>query len=483
MSALDDTICAVATPAGEGGVGIVRVSGLQAFPIASNIVRLHNTKSLSEVKSHQMYVGKFLWGQFRTHDKENHGSAAVLDEVLVVIMRAPRSYTGEDVVEVHGHGGPLIVHAICEALTQCGARMAEPGEFTKRAFLNGRLDLTQAEAVLDTIQANSLHGLKLAQDHLQGGLSGVIHGHRDGLVKLLAHVEAEMDFGEEDIQFIKQNELKEKLHVMAGDIEKLIESAHEGRIIREGIRTVILGRPNVGKSSLLNALLDVDRAIVSQIPGTTRDVLEESITVEGLMIRLFDTAGLRETADEVEQEGMARAEAAIKQADVLIMTFDQSQPLSEKDIDFIKPYNQKPRVMILNKHDLPPKVSLEDFQTLVRQYEKDDEQSSPQTEYVQASAVTGEGIDEIKRAIKKLAVGQRNEAGDSVLVCRLRQKVLLQRAAEALHNAITAIDDTQSAECLAVELRMALQALGEIVGTVTNEDILDQIFKEFCIGK
>jgi tRNA modification GTPase len=358
--------------------------------------------------------------------------------------------------------------------------MAQPGEFTKRAFLNGRLDLTQAEAVLDTIQAKSLHSLKLAQEHLQGGLSGVIKGHRDALVKLLAHVEAGMDFGEEDIQFIEQNELKEKLRKTVGAIEKLIESAQEGRIIREGIRTVILGRPNVGKSSLLNAILDVDRAIVSKIPGTTRDVLEESVMVDGVMIRLFDTAGLRETTDELEQEGMTRAEGVIKQADVLIMTFDQSQPLMEQDLRFITCYNHQPRVMILNKHDLPPRFSLDDFQANVKENDSPDEH---ETAYVQASAVTGEGIDQVKRSLKKLALGHRQEAGDSVLVSRLRHKVLLQQAAEALHNALTAIDDTQSAECVALELRMVLQALGEIVGIVTNEDILDQIFREFCIGK
>ena len=483
MSGLDDTICAVATPAGQGGVGIVRVSGSQAFWITSQVVRLRSEKSLEALPSHKMYVGQFLWDHIQTHDQIKYDSAAVLDEVLIVIMRAPRSYTGENVVEVHGHGGPLIVQAICEALTQCGARLAEPGEFTKRAFLNGRLDLTQAEAVLDTIHANSLRGLKLAQDHLHGGLSGVIHSYRDALVNLLAHVEAEMDFGEEDIQFIEQNELKEKLRMMAAAIVKLIESTQEGRIIREGIRTVILGSPNVGKSSLLNAILDVDRAIVSHIPGTTRDVLEESITVEGLMIRLFDTAGLRETIDELEQEGMTRAEAAIQDADVLVMAFDQSQSLGEQDVEFIKHYHHRPRVIILNKHDLQPKVSLEDLQAIVRQYETHDEHGSPQAEYIQASAVTGEGIDEVKRAIKKLAVGKLHESGDSVLVSRLRHKVLLQQAAEALHNALAAINNTQSAECVALDLRVALQALGEIVGTVTNEDILDQIFKEFCIGK
>jgi tRNA modification GTPase len=230
----------------------------------------------------------------------------------------------------------------------------------------------------------------------------------------------------------------------------------------------------------LNAILDVDRAIVSKIPGTTRDVLEESVTVEGVMIRLFDTAGLRETTDELEQEGMTRAEEAIKQADVLIMTFDQSQPLTEQDLGFITRYNQQPCVMILNKYDLPRRFSLDDFHRIVKENDSRDEH---ETAYVQASAVTGEGIDQLKRTIKKLAVGKRHEAGDSVLVSRLRHKVLLQQAAEALHNALAAIDDTQSAECVALELRVALQALGGIVGIVTNEDILDQIFREFCIGK
>ena len=480
MSALDDTICAVATPAGEGGVGIVRVSGSQAIPITSNIVRLRCEKSLSEIKPYQLYLGKFLWDHVSTTNQGKQDSATVLDEVLVVLMRAPRSYTGEDVVEVHGHGGPLIVQAICEALIQAGARMAEPGEFTKRAFLNGRLDLTQAEAVLDTIQAKSLHSLKLAQEHLQGGLSGVIKDHRDALVKLLAHVEAGMDFGEEDIQFIEQRELKEKIGKMVGALEKLIDSAQEGRIIREGIRTVILGRPNVGKSSLLNAILDMDRAIVSKIPGTTRDVLEESVMVDGVMIRLFDTAGLRETTDELEQEGMTRAEEAIKQADVLMMTFDQSQPLTEQDLGFLTRYKEQPRVLILNKHDLPPHVSLDDVKKIVKDHNP---QNEHQTAYVQASAKTGEGMDQLKRSLKTLAIGKRHEAGDSVLVSRLRHKVLLQQAAGALHNALAAIDDTHSAECVALELRVALQALGEIVGVVTNEDILDQIFKEFCIGK
>jgi tRNA modification GTPase len=399
-------------------------------------------------------------------------------------MRAPRSYTGEDVVEVHAHGGPVIVNAICEALTQAGARLAEPGEFTKRGFLNGRLDLTQAEGVLDTIRANSLQSLKMAQEQLQGRLSQVIHDQRDRLLKLVAHLEAGMDFVEDDIQFIGQSELKDEIHMVLAEILHLVDSAEEGRLIREGIRTVIVGRPNVGKSSLLNSILGTNRAIVSHIPGTTRDVLEEAIMVEGVMIRLFDTAGLRETTDELENEGMSRATQAIDDADVLILAFDKSSTLKEKDVLFIEKYRQKPTVMVLNKSDLPQQFSLREFQDFVKHSGKIAEDSfEGEKNYVEVSALTGEGIQSLKKAIKSLAMGRQYEAGDSVLVSRLRHKTLLRQAGTALQNALRAIDDTHSAECVALELRIALNSLGEIVGVITNEDILDQIFREFCIGK
>ena len=399
-------------------------------------------------------------------------------------MRAPRSYTGEDVVEVHAHGGPVIVNAICEALTQAGARLAEPGEFTKRGFLNGRLDLTQAEGVLDTIRANSLQSLKMAQEQLQGRLSQVIHDQRDRLLKLVAHLEAGMDFVEDDIQFIGQSELKDEIHMVLAEILHLVDSAEEGRLIREGIRTVIVGRPNVGKSSLLNSILGTNRAIVSHIPGTTRDVLEEAIMVEGVMIRLFDTAGLRETTDELENEGMSRATQAIDDADVWILVFDKSSTLNEKDVLFIEKYRQKPSVMVLNKSDLPQQFSLREFQDIVKHSGKIAEDSfEGEKNYVEVSALTGEGIQSLKKAIKSLAMGRQYEAGDSVLVSRLRHKTLLRQAGTALQNALRAIDDTHSAECVALELRIALNSLGEIVGVITNEDILDQIFREFCIGK
>ena len=484
MGSLDDTICAVATPMGEGGVGIVRVSGPHALRAASRILRLRSGKSLEQIKPYQLYLGQFVWNPMQTGKILERESFSVLDEVLVVTMRAPRSYTGEDVVEVHAHGGPVIVNAICEALTQAGARLAEPGEFTKRGFLNGRLDLTQAEGVLDTIRANSLQSLKMAQEQLQGRLSQVIHDQRDRLLKLVAHLEAGMDFVEDDIQFIGQSELKDEIHMVLAEILHLVDSAEEGRLIREGIRTVIVGRPNVGKSSLLNSILGTNRAIVSHIPGTTRDVLEEAIMVEGVMIRLFDTAGLRETTDELENEGMSRATQAIDDADVWILVFDKSSTLNEKDVLFIEKYRQKPSVMVLNKSDLPQQFSLREFQDIVKHSGKIAEDSfEGEKNYVEVSALTGEGIQSLKKAIKSLAMGRQYEAGDSVLVSRLRHKTLLRQAGTALQNALRAIDDTHSAECVALELRIALNSLGEIVGVITNEDILDQIFREFCIGK
>jgi len=484
MGSLDDTICAVATPMGEGGVGIVRVSGAHALPVASNILRLRSGKSLEQIKPYQLSLGQFIWNPDQGETLSGIEASSVLDEVLVVTMRAPRSYTGEDVVEVHAHGGPVIVNAICEALTQAGVRLAEPGEFTKRSFLNGRLDLTQAEGVLDTIRANSLQSLKMAQEQLQGRLSRIIQDQRDRLLKLVAQLEAGMDFVEDDIQFIEPSELKNGIHLVLGEILKLVASAEEGRMIRDGIRTVIVGRPNVGKSSLLNAILGTNRAIVSHIPGTTRDVLEEAILVEGVMIRLFDTAGLRDTTDELENEGMSRATQAINDADVLILAFDKSSSLNEKDVLFIKKYTQKPCVMVLNKSDLPPKFSLKEFQDIVKQARANSiDVPKWEKNYVEVSALTGEGIDSLTRAIKGLAVGRQYEAGDSVLVSRLRHKTLLRNAGSALQNALKAVDDTLSAECVALELRIALNSLGEIVGVITNEDILDQIFREFCIGK
>ncbi len=483
MGSLDDTICAVATPVGEGGVGIVRVSGARAFSTASHILRLRSGKSIADLKPYRLCLGQFVVSPSYAGKIFGIDQHSVLDEVMVVIMRGPRSYTGEDVIEVHAHGGPVIENAICEALILSGARLAEPGEFTKRAFLNGRMDLTQAEGVLDTIRANSLQSLKMAQEQLQGRFSCLIKAQRDRLLTLVAHLEAGMDFVDDDIQFIEHTKLKNDVQEILKEISRMVDSADEGRMIREGIRTVIMGRPNVGKSSLLNAILGTNRAIVSHIPGTTRDILEEAIMVDGVMIRLFDTAGLRDSMDELENEGMSRATRAINEADVLVLAFDQSNMLSEKDLFFVQESLSRPSVMVLNKSDLLPKYSLKEFQETVEQIQQHSGAEDTRLSYVEASALTGEGIESLKKAIKSLAIGRRYEVGDSMFISRLRHKTLLRQAETALRNSLTAIDDTFSAECVALELRIALNALGEIVGVVTNEDILDHIFREFCIGK
>src|SRR2546422_622975 len=382
---LEDTICAIATPVGDGGIGIVRISGEKAIEVASGLVRLRSGRSLVSVKSHTLYQADIL----DTAAARDAGRA--VDEALVVVMRSPHSYTAEDVVEIHCHGGPLVLQTVCEAVMRRGARLAEPGEFTKRAFLNGRLDLTQAEAVLDTICAKTVGSLRIAQAQLRGTLSKEIDRMRDTLIRLLAHVEAAIDFTEEDITFIQPQELTAGLQQTLAEIARLVDSAQQGRILREGVTAAIIGRPNVGKSSLLNALLKSDRAIVTPVPGTTHDVLEEVLNIRGVPIRLLDTAGVRHTDDPVEQEGGRRI-----------------------------------RTMILRP----------DF-----------------------------------------------EPGEAAVVTRLRHQAALVRAHEALTGAAGSVEARLSGEFVAVDLRAAIDALGEITGAVSTDDILDRIFREFCIGK
>lgn len=481
MSSLDDTICAVATPPGEGGIGIVRISGSQALFIASQNIRLRTSRAWDQLQPFRLYLGQFLG---RASNPEDVLSKSVLDEVLVVMMQAPRSYTGEQVVEVHSHGGPAVVEAVCAAMIESGARMAEPGEFTKRAFLHGRLDLTQAEAVLDTIQASSLLSLKLAQEHLQGKLSSILKTMRETLLRMVAHLEAGMDFVEEDIEFIDSNEMKGHLESLALGLTRLIDSSSEGRVIREGVRTVIMGQPNVGKSSLLNALLGTDRAIVSHIPGTTRDVLEESILVEGVRVRFFDTAGIRDSPDELEREGMNRAQQMIDQADLILLVLDRSKKINIKNLSEITKDVNKQHVIVLNKSDLPHHISREQVESMVCEQLEAPVGLENHFAIVEVSAKTGEGLPCLRSAIKRLALGHQLENRDSIMVSRLRHTVLLKKAREALEQALVILNqEVIVPECLAMELRGALHSLGEIIGTVTNEDILDQVFRDFCIGK
>ena len=484
MGQLEDTICAIATPIGEGGVGIVRISGPDSLDYASRVVTLRSGRSLEDVRSHTLYLGDLSLPSDQKVSSGNGTGTPPLDQVMITVMRAPKSYTGEPVVEIHCHGGQLILSTLCEAVIQEGARLAEPGEFTKRAFLNGRLDLVQAEAVLDTIRATTQASLRVAQEQLRGGLSKKIERLRTELIRVLAHLEAGMDFVEEDISFISRDELNHSLRVVSEEITELVKTAEEGRLLREGVITAIIGKPNVGKSSLLNLLLDRDRAIVSNIPGTTRDVLEESLNIQGIPIRLIDTAGLRKTADSLEAEGIRRTTEAIAHADLVIIVLDGSQNLTSEDVRILNDKCSGKTLIVINKVDLPNAVEESDVSAKAEMNSNSEIGTAAEPlRIIKVSAKTGQGLDQLREEIRNVIPGVSLESNHSLLITRLRHKTALVRAQEAVANSINAQNQQLSGECLALDLRVALDALGEIVGVVSTDDILDRIFQEFCIGK
>ena len=484
MGHLDDTICAIATPIGEGGVGIIRVSGGRSLDIASKVLKLQSGRALADLPSHTLSLADIVLSPTRSPFSNNGNEGTPLDQVLVATMRAPRSFTGENTVEIHCHGGQLILTMACEALVQEGARLAEPGEFTRRAFLNGRMDLAQAEAVLDTIRATTSASLKVAQEQLRGKLSERIGHLRDQLIRLLGNLEAGMDFVEEDITFISSPDLERSLKFLLDDVSTILKTADEGRLVREGLDVAIVGKPNVGKSSLLNALLETDRAIVSPVPGTTRDVLEEGVKILGVSVRLIDTAGLRDTQNEVEKEGIRRTTQASEQAGLVLIVVDGSQELSRYDVEIIKKNFDKKKIIVLNKADLPLKISEATLKSLLlSEPAAEGQEFSAFQRIVTMSAKTGMGLEKLRQEIRSLAYGPFLESGAHVLITRLRHKLALERAREGLTNALNALEQQFPGDCVALDLRVALDALGEIIGAVTTEDILDHIFKEFCIGK
>ena len=480
---LDDTICAIATPMGEGGIGIVRVSGPAAITLSSRIVQLRSGLPLQNIRSHILCVADVLAPLENMGGVGNGVDESLLDEALVVCMHAPRSYTGEDVVEIHCHGGPFLLKTLCEGLVKEGARLAEPGEFTKRAFLNGRMDLTRAEAVLDTIRATTSKSLTIAQGLLRGNLLKTADRMRMELIRLVAHLEAGMDFVEEDITFVAEKELQKSITSLQNDTNQLLNSFEEGRILREGIVTAIIGRPNVGKSSLLNSLLQTDRAIVSTIPGTTRDVLEETLNIEGIPLHVADTAGVRDTQDILEGEGIRRAREAISRAELLLIVVDGSIGLTRDDVYFIKHNQDKKRLVVINKSDLPCRVEGREIQEALKSGSESGSEEQRKDAWVNVSAKSGKGMDQLRQEIRTLVLGTHYETRDSVLVTRLRHKISLQRVNDALSSSLAAIEQRLSSECIALDLRIALDSLGELTGIVTTDDILDQIFQEFCIGK
>ena len=471
---LEDTICAIATPAGEGGIGIVRLSGPQALGVASQVVRLRSSVPLSSVPSHTLHLADLV---IPALDKRNEARVVhkrqpvsdLLDEALVVYMKAPRSFTAEDVVEIQSHGGALVLGMVCKVCIESGARMAEPGEFTKRAFLNGRLDLSQAEAVLDTIRATSFAGLNIAQRQLRGDLAREVEQARASLLTVLAHIEAGIDFVGEDISFLQRDELVRIVMEACAVVQKLEATAQDGRILREGARVVILGRPNVGKSSLLNRLLREERAIVTAIPGTTRDVIEESIDLDGVTIRLVDTAGVRETDDIVEQEGIKRTRVAQGEADLLLVVVDGSVPLTSDDREILSTVSDRKHVVVVNKVDLTNDV-------------ESAAELSGHSSY-RISAKTGLGLEMVKSALRAQLVSGGFEAAESVTVTNVRHRDALRRAGESLGQALESVQCGMAGELVSIDVRAAADALGEITGAITTDEILARIFSEFCIGK
>ncbi|MBI3248096.1 MAG: tRNA uridine-5-carboxymethylaminomethyl(34) synthesis GTPase MnmE [Deltaproteobacteria bacterium] len=457
-----DTIAAIATPPGQGGVAIIRVSGPEAEGVARRMFRLHNPTA--QVRSHTLYFGRVI---------DPH-SEHTLDEGLLTLMHAPHSYTGEETAEIHCHGGGFLAHRILSVVLQQGARLAQPGEFTQRAFLNGRLDLSQAEAVLDLIQAKSDQGVHLAMEQLSGRLSEAYAAVRERLLHLTAYVEAFLDFPEDDIPERAQTELEQDAIALIERLTALASTFTQGKVYREGVRTVIVGKPNVGKSSLLNLLLDEERAIVTAIPGTTRDMIEETVVVGGIPLVLCDTAGLRQTTDEVEQLGVHRTRAGIDTAELILAVFDGSRYIDEEDQSVLAILSGKNVILLLNKTDLPP---LFDETCVVTHF--------PAQSLVKISAVTGEGKALLEKRIHDIIFGHAADGApqQSAIVSHLRHRDALLKTKQFLDNALAGLRSGLPLDLVAVDLHAALAHIGEITGHITSEDILDRIFREFCIGK
>ena len=455
----EDTIAAVATPVGEGGVAIIRMSGPDSEQIAKQVFFRSGGRN-GNLRSHTLYHGVV----------REPKTGVTLDEVLLTVMRKPRSYTGEDVVEVHCHGGPFLVRQVLELILSRGARHAEAGEFTKRAFLNGRLDLAQAEAVLDLIRARTEKGLRLAMGQVQGEISKRVGELREDLVNILVQVEASIDFPEEEIELLQRDQLAEKIANLREKISGLVRSYEWGRLFREGARVCIAGKPNVGKSSLLNALLGEERVIVTPVPGTTRDVVEESINLGGLPVVLLDTAGIRETNDQVERIGVDFARKRLKEADAVLIVMDGSAPLTPEDESILVAAEGKKGLVAVNKTDLPLRLNTGELGTL-----------EPNKRVLRISARDEAGLDHLKLALRELLLGVAGEP--EIVVTNFRHKASLERAEMTLLESYKALGELMPPDIVAVELQEARSALEEIVGVVTNDEILKHIFSNFCIGK
>jgi tRNA modification GTPase len=454
-----DTIAAVATAFGEGGIGIIRVSGDKAIEI---VERCYKGKTrLAKAESHTIHYGHII-------DKDDRA----IDEVLISVFLSPRSYTTEDVVEINSHGGIMPVKQVLDVILDAGARLAEPGEFTKRAFLNGRIDLSQAEATIDLIRSKTDLSMKAALSQLSGSLSRQITDIRQALLELMAHIEVSIDYPEHDIEEVTKDKILTITRQAISDVDKLLLTADQGKIIREGIAVAIIGRPNVGKSSLLNTLLKENRAIVTDIPGTTRDLLEEYVNIKGIPLKMIDTAGIRDTDNIIEQIGIEKSKDVIQQADLILMLLDVAEPLNNYDISLLQEIDDKNVIILLNKSDLVAKV-----------YEDDISVYTGDKPIISISAKEEAGIDALYDEIETIFLSGRIRQSDATYVTNTRHISLLKNANKSLHDSINSVVEDMPMDMVTIDITNAWEVLGEIIGDTASEGLLDQLFSQFCLGK
>lgn len=455
-----DTIAAISTPPGEGAISIVRMSGEEAVSIAQKVF---SGKDLTQAKSHTINYGHIV--DPKTHEE--------IDEVMVSLMLAPKTFTREDVVEINCHGGIVATNRILQLLLVNGARLAEPGEFTKRAFLHGRIDLTQAESVMDLIRAKTDRSMKIALNQLDGNLSHLIDSLRKDILDVLAQVEVNIDYPEyDDVEEMTTKLLKEKAIEIKQRIEQLLKTASQGKIMREGLATALVGRPNVGKSSLLNHLLHEDKAIVTDVAGTTRDVIEEYVNVSGVPLKLIDTAGIRETDDKVEKIGVERSKKAIEQSDLVLLVLNAAESLTKEDLELIRLTNDKKRIIILNKTDLEEKLDRKELAKI-----------SENAPVYATSILKNEGVEALEEAISKLFFNGIENSQSTVMVTNARHIALLEKAQNSLDSVLEGISSGMPVDLVQIDMAEAWNLLGEITGESYEDELLDQLFSQFCLGK
>ena len=457
---MEDTIAAVATAYGEGGIGIIRISGEEALPILQEIFEFHG--DTDTFTSRRMTYGKII-------DKEKN---QIIDEVLAVYMKGPKTYTAEDVVEINCHGSMVSLRKTLALVLRKRARLAEPGEFTKRAFLNGRLDLSQAEAVIDMIRAKTDKSFDVAVSQLEGRLSLKVEEIRQKLLDLLVDITVNIDYPDEDIEEMTYEKLEESIIETQDMIEKLLETSSTGRMIREGIKIAIVGKPNVGKSSLMNGLLKETRAIVTHIPGTTRDNIEEVLSIRNIPVYLVDTAGIRETSDKVEKMGIEKSKEAFNQADFILFLLDGSRPLEEEDLQIMEFLKERKSLVLINKRDLGEAISIEDISAKL-----------PASQVIEASLLKGQGITEIEDAVEDLVYGGEIVQKESMMVNNVRHIELLQQAVKSLTDALHMSERREALDFIEVDVKNAYERLGEIIGETVSDDIINEVFSRFCLGK